>query len=69
MKNHACKQEESIKTLETQLQKLIKEAMPTCETAYKAECKRIEEFRAANKGAEHTVKSPRKKFSWNEPIL
>lgn len=63
------KQEESIKALESHLQKLIKEAMPACESAYKAECKRIDDLRAANKGNEHTVKNARKKFVWNETIL
>lgn len=63
------KHEDSINSLEIHLQKLIKEAMPSCESTYKLECKRVEEYRAANKGNEHAVKSPRKKFIWHDTLL
>lgn len=65
----ARKQEESISALENHVQTLIRGSMAASESAYKAECKRVDELRAANKGAEHTVKSPRKKFIWNETIM
>lgn len=63
------KQEESIKTLEQHLCKLICEAMPNCENAYKMECRRIDEYRIANKGSDQTMKNPRRKFVWNESIV
>lgn len=65
----ARKQEESISALENHVQQLIRESMVASESAYKAECKRVDELRAANKGTEHAVKNPRKKFIWNETIM
>lgn len=63
------KQEESIKSLEQHLYKLIMEAMPNCENDYKMECRRVDEFRIANKGSDQTMKNPRRKFIWNESIV
>lgn len=63
------KQEDSIKSLEQHLYKLIMDAMPSCENAYKMECRRVDEIRIANKGSDQLMKNPRRKFIWNESIV
>lgn len=65
------KDEDSLRGLERQVHKLIKEIMPAADTNYKLAVKRIDELRLANKNGdkpEQQFKNPRKKFPWDDNL-
>lgn len=65
------KAENSLKTSERQVRKLITEIMPNVLENYQVELKRVNDLKAAAKLSdkpEQQFKNPRKKFPWNENL-
>lgn len=62
------KQEESIRSLERQIQKLIAAAMPDSRLKYESDLKEINALRALSKEHELLTKNPRQKFIWNDNL-
>lgn len=66
------KAENSLKTSERQVRKLITEIMPNVLENYQTELKRVNDLKAAaklsDKLTEQQFKNPRKKFPWNENL-